>query len=1063
MTHKCIKITLLLFSVAHLASAQPAGLDERGVPFPSEHYAPPEYRQASQNWDVVEDDRGLMYFANNDGVLQYDGQRWRLIPTAAGEFVRSLAADSLIYVGAKGDFGYLEPDSVGVLRYTTLYDRIPEAKRDFEDVWSTHVVGDVVYYQSNERLFRWDGSTMTSWSSDSKFHTSFVADEILYVREKGKGLFRMEGDSLSLVPGGEIFRGTPIYMMAPHPSGDLLVGTQNKGLLRYDGETFRSFAPGVTAYLQKNDFYYGRSLPRDRYALATLGGGVVFIDSQGRMDRVLNRASGLPDNVVNHLYVDRERQLWMALNNEGIFRADLNSSLTVHDGRTGLSSTVKAIEQHEDTTYISTEAGLYVLRDSQGNLPGQPASRFERWGDGDLPTVWDMFSVGEELLLAVDDRGVLKISGGKEERIAEDWVFTYSLLKLEDSNIVYAGTRSGLKGLVQSEDEWMSFAIGQIEAEIRSLVAGENGSIWASTGSGDVLRIVRSPSGRQVETITQYDEKDGLPGGYKALAPIRAQAAIVSEEGFYQVQNSDQPPESWRFAREQVVPPEISGTDTLKVQSVTSGENSLWVVAENRVFLGQSGGRSSQTEDAYTWEAVDPLHFPKPSRTRAAVSPDSALWLSHGSDLFRYEWDEGSGSPPLTPPPSPIVRRVSLLESGRTVHGGASPVSGDGPALVLSHGRDFQVEVAAPQYRTVEPHQYRYKLAGRSDEWSDWTTDASQRYRGLWEGTYQFDVQARNDRGQVSEASTFSIQILPPWYRTPWAYLAYGLGFIGLAFGVRRYRLVKRERRQARKRVRELERERVVAERLKEANEQLREANRLKEDFLATTSHELRTPLTNILGSLEVLRGMMDGDQTKFLDMIEKNGQRLKRTLNALLDLSMLRSGEEEVDLEPTPLDECVGRMASDLRADAEEKGLAFRVNLSEPPVWAPLNDQYLEQILRNLIENAIKYTDDGSIDVSTGTVDDQVYVEVEDTGIGIDDEFLPDLFEEFKQESRGRSRTYEGNGLGLAISARLADQMNGSIRVETEKNEGSRFRVEFPRAPDPMSAEMEEQDTVRG
>ncbi|MEF8817682.1 MAG: HAMP domain-containing sensor histidine kinase, partial [Salinibacter sp.] len=531
----------------------------------------------------------------------------------------------------------------------------------------------------------------------------------------------------------------------------------------------------------------------------------------------------------------------------------------------------------------------------------------------------------------------------------------------------------------------------------------------------------------------------------------------------YQAQNSDQPPESWRFAREHVVPPEVSGTDTLRVQSVTNDENGLWVVAENRVFFGQSGGRSSQTEDAYMWEAVDPLHFPKPSRTRAAVSPDSTLWLSHGSDLFRYEWDEGSGSPPLTPPPSPIVRRVSLLESGRTVHGGASPVSGDGPALALSYGRDFQVEVAAPQYRTVEPHQYRYKLAGRSDEWSDWTTDARQRYRGLWEGTYQLDVQARNDRGQVSEASTFSIQILPPWYRTPWAYLAYGLGFIGLAYGYRRYRLVKRERRQARERVRQLERERVVAERLKEANERLREANRLKEDFLATTSHELRTPLTNILGSLEVLRGMMDGDQAKFLDMIEKNGQRLKRTLNALLDLSMLRSGDEELDLEPTPLDECVERMASDLRADAEEKGLAFRVDLSEPPVWARLNDQYLEQILRNLIENAIKYTDDGSVEVSTGTVDDRVYVEVEDTGIGIDDEFLPDLFEEFKQESRGRSRTYEGNGLGLAISARLADQMNGSIRVETEKHEGSRFRVEFPRASDPASAEMEDQDTVRG
>ncbi|WP_103027782.1 sensor histidine kinase [Salinibacter altiplanensis] len=1054
MTHKCIKITFFLFSVVHLASAQPAGLDERGVPFPSEHYAPPEYGHSSQNWDVVEDDRGLMYFANSDGVLQYDGQRWRLIPTASGEFVRSLAADSLVYVGEKGDFGYLEPDSVGVLRYTSLYDRIPKDERNFEDIWSTHVVEDVVYYQSNQRLFRWDGSTVTSWSSDGGFHTSFVVDGTLYVREKGKGLLRMEGDSLSLVPGGEIFHGTPIYMIAPHPSGDLLVGTQNKGLLRYDGEEFRSFAPGVTAYLQENDFYHGRSLPKDRYALATIGGGVVLIDSQGHVDRVLDRASGLPDNVVNHLHVDRGGQLWMALNNEGIFRADLNSSLTVHDRRTGLNSTVKSIEQHEDTTYVSTEAGLYVLRDGQGNLLGQSASRFEQWGDGNLPVVWDMTSVGEDLLLATDRNAVYRIRGGNKKEIG-DWVFTYSLLRLDNKDIVYAATRSGLKGLSRDRDEWSTFSVGGFQEEIRTISIPEEGVLWAATTGGEVFRIRLSPDGRQAESVVRYDHRDGLPRSASGAQRIGGRVTIISEEGFYQIENpGQQSPESWRFVCEQIVPPEINGTDTLKVQSVTNGKNSLWVVAENQVFFGRADADSSQESSAYRWKSVKALHFPKPDVTRASVNPNGTLWLSHGSDLFRYDWDEGSGGPPLTPPPSPIVRRVSLLESGRTVHGGAGPVSGDGPALVLSHGRDVQVEVAVPQYSTVEPHQYRYKLAG--DAWSDWTTDASQRYRGLWEGTYQLKVQARNDRGQVSEASTFSIQILPPWYRTPWAYLAYGLGFIGLAYGYRRYRLVKRERRQARKRVRELERERVVAERLKKANERLREANRLKEDFLATTSHELRTPLTNILGSLEVLRDLMEGEETEFLDMIEKNGQRLKRTLNALLDLSMLRAGEEDLGLTPMPIDECVARVASDLRTDAEEKGLSFRVDTSGPPAWADLDEQYLEQILRNLIENAIKYTEEGVVAVSTGAAEDRVYVEVEDTGIGIDEAFLPDLFEEFKQESRGRSRTFEGNGLGLAISARLADQMDGAIRVETEKKKGSRFRVEFPRSSAPVEAGAE-------
>jgi signal transduction histidine kinase len=118
--------------------------------------------------------------------------------------------------------------------------------------------------------------------------------------------------------------------------------------------------------------------------------------------------------------------------------------------------------------------------------------------------------------------------------------------------------------------------------------------------------------------------------------------------------------------------------------------------------------------------------------------------------------------------------------------------------------------------------------------------------------------------------------------------------------------------------------------------------------------------------------------------------------------------------------------------------------------VYADVDDQYLEQILRNLIDNAVKFTEEGGVAVAVGQTDGRVYVEIEDTGIGIDDEFLPDLFADFKQESRGRSRVYEGNGLGLSLSARLAERMDGTISVETEKDEGSVFTVEFPRSSNP-------------
>ncbi|PSQ66782.1 MAG: histidine kinase [Bacteroidetes bacterium QH_2_64_74] len=1017
MTRKWTEVTLLLLLAGvRVAAGQPGGQEELGIPFPSEHYAPPEYQQDPQNWGVVQDDQGLIYVANNDGVLQYDGERWRLIPTAAGTFVRSLAADSLVYVGAKSDFGVLRPDSLGVPRYTSLYEHIPEGERDFEDVWGTHVLDGRVYYQTNQYLFQWNETEVKSWSSEEGFHTSFTVDGTLYVRDFGRGLLRMEDDSLELVPGGKIFHETPIYTMVRHPSGDLLVGTQNKGLLLYDGEAFRAFAPELTSYLQENDLYHGCRLPGDRYALATLGGGVVVIDAAGQVVRVLDDSSGLPDPVVNHVYADREGQLWMALNSGGVFRADLNAPLTVHDERTGLDGTVRSIHEHRNTPYVATGSGLYVLKSREDQVLGERSASFEKWGD--LPLIGDMLSVGENLLAGTQENGVYQIN--TRNRLEEvGWSVTNHLLKARDGDIVYAGSNSRLKGLRRTQDGWNPFSIEEIQAEVRDLAMEDDGTLWASTIGGEVLRVILSADGRRVRSTTRYGEQDGLPQGYKGVEVVDEHITVVSKKGLFQVDDASQAPGAWQFARRPSLLPDIEGADTLTVETIENMGEQLWVVLEKRVFWGKR-----REDGSYQWKAVDPLQFPKSERPTLSVGREGTVWLGDGRRLFRYAWGQGRDIEPPTADFSARVRQVTTLRRGRIVYGGHSSGPADESTLTVPYGRDLRVDVGAPLYGTVEPHQYRYKLEGRTDQWTDWTTEASQRYRDLWEGTYRFRVQARNDRGQVSEVGMLPLHIRPPWFRSRWALFAYGIAFLALALGYRRYYQIKEENRRAQERVRKLERERVVAERLKKANERLREANRLKEDFLATTSHELRTPLTNILGALEVLRDMVTDEQEEFLDMIEANGQRLKRTLNALLDLSMLRSGEEDLELTPTPLDECARRVALDLRDDAEEKGLSVRVDTPDTPVQADVDEQYLEQIVRNLVENAIKYTHNGHVAISAGRTNGQVYVEVEDTGIGIDEDFLPN-----------------------AISARLAEQMDGTIHVETEKGEGSTFTVEFPRS----------------
>jgi signal transduction histidine kinase len=142
------------------------------------------------------------------------------------------------------------------------------------------------------------------------------------------------------------------------------------------------------------------------------------------------------------------------------------------------------------------------------------------------------------------------------------------------------------------------------------------------------------------------------------------------------------------------------------------------------------------------------------------------------------------------------------------------------------------------------------------------------------------------------------------------------------------------------------------------------------------------------------------------------------------------------------------------VRPQAKDKDIEARAETPEVPAHAVIDERYLDQVLRNLLENAVKFTEDGYVSAAVQVYDEYIEVTVTDTGIGIDEEFLPQIFDDFKQESRGMSRTYEGSGLGLAISQRLVDLMDGTISVESTKGEGSTFIVRLPRALDAEDAD---------
>ena len=236
-------------------------------------------------------------------------------------------------------------------------------------------------------------------------------------------------------------------------------------------------------------------------------------------------------------------------------------------------------------------------------------------------------------------------------------------------------------------------------------------------------------------------------------------------------------------------------------------------------------------------------------------------------------------------------------------------------------------------------------------------------------------------------------------------------------------------------------------DKLRGAKEEAEDAARLKASMLANMSHEIRTPLTSIIGFAEAIGKEVDGRAkvARFAGLIEGSGQRLLDTLDAVLNLSKLEAGQMGLESRPVDLAEQAERIADQLRPQAEDDGLALMVEAGSVETQA--DEGGVQIVLQNLLSNAIKYTGEGGeVRVRVYQNENEAILDVEDTGIGMEPEVAETLFEPFRQASEGLDREYEGTGIGLAVVRRAVEQMDGTVDVETEKGEGSRFTVRLPR-----------------
>jgi serine phosphatase RsbU (regulator of sigma subunit) len=791
----------IVLSVLICLSGFSQPVTEKGYYLSIRNFTPKDYKSRPQNWDIVEDNRGILYFANNNGILVYDGIFWKNISVKEDENVYSLDIDKngIIYVGGQDEIGYLQTNSIGEQEYISLLGYLDESKYGFGKVWKTHATDNGVYFKADEYLFKWTGDTIVSWKTVNRFHTSFYLDGNLFIGEENRGLMKMRNDSLILVPGGAKFKNILIKGMITDRESGVLIFTESEGifhmLLGDESESIklvRHFNE-IDNFMFENFITCAIRVNENQFAIGSQGKGVIIYDQTIDQFDFLNFSSGLQDEVIYNMHLDRRGNLWMALSN-GISMSPVGTSVTFFGYNSGIKESVEGICRFRNKLFVATILGTYYLDNYQtsNDIPDiiyNPL--YNRPGFRKIEDIVDecyastCFSNGNEnLLLIATYSGISEIDENfNAKQILECYPWFIFQSKKYPERVIIAN-EDGVESIYRRNGNWIQEPyIEEIEDDCRIVDEDPDGNVWIGTmNTGKAFRISYNKPGIGTEPgITQYDSTHSLPEGDIYIKLFGDKLIFGTSEGIYRFNESEN-----RFYPDTSFGVEFSSKSRSIHRISVDYEGSLWMVTYNNLTKEYETGYFVPANDGnYTWVKEPFLSFSKGVIHSIFHDPNGVSWMGGPDGLFRYdrrirkdyELDFNALLRNIT------IKGDSQIFAGTFTDANSFPALNQNPdeiPVIANRYNSIAFEFSAPTNEDGTPVLFNYYLEGFDEGWHEWSTEYRREYTNLRERTYTFHVKARNLYDHESTVNSYTFIIKPPWYRTIPALVSFILGGIGI-------------------------------------------------------------------------------------------------------------------------------------------------------------------------------------------------------------------------------------------------------------------------------------------
>jgi ligand-binding sensor domain-containing protein/DNA-binding CsgD family transcriptional regulator len=756
-------INIIVFIIPVLCSGQ---IKSIGTPYII-NYQKTVYNAGTQNWGIAQDENGFMYFANNDGLLIFDGIRWELVKISQSSAIRSVCIDkeNTIYVGLFNDFGILSHNISGEKSFESLRHLIPDNVNDFNDIWRIWDTTFGIVFQSFDYLFILKDNQVKVIKPFQRFHFSFYVNDRLYIDEPGIGLFEYDGEKLGKAGWDDEIKDVEIWAILPLNETGLLVGTAQKGIYKFENGKLEKWQTPANELLQKNKLYCATSVVGNHFAFGTILGGIFVSDAEGKIVQNISKKNGLQNNTVLNIFAGSDKNLWLGLDN-GIDFIEIMSPVTTISGFSELGAGY-CCQVFNGNIYLGTNQGLFVKPFRQFN---------ENTGEFELVKnttgqVWSL-SVFDGKLICSHNLGAFTIDGNvatKIENIEGAWKF----IPLKGRpDFLLGGCYNGLVLLKKNNSGWSYHQkIQGFDESSRFLCQDTDGKIWMSHGSKGIYQITLNQKADSVTSVSFFDDANGLPSSFGNIVfEINKEIVISTTDGFYQFN-----PDLKVFQKSDKFNQIFNINSRLKAL-IQDEKGNYWFIAENESGVFRVNEDLTYTKITAPFirlqnRFINEFEFIYPfDDEHIFIATDNGF--AHYSPKFPKSYSQEFKSF-ITRIEIPYLDTVLYLNQIYQ------------PNVKFSfpfRKNEFRFHFAAPFFEESQKVEFSYFLNNFSEKWSDWSPISFKDFINLHENDYTLKLKARNIYGTETEITTFDFSVDPPWHRSKTAIFGYFIAFLVSVF-----------------------------------------------------------------------------------------------------------------------------------------------------------------------------------------------------------------------------------------------------------------------------------------